>query len=201
MIETPNLIDYNSSMERGLLIILSGPSGVGKGTVRKELMKDASLNLVYSISMTTRLPRNGEKEGIDYFFVTFDEFKKAIKEGKLLEYAKFVDNYYGTPKDYVDKIRDEGKNVLLEIETHGAKEILKKKSSNDEIFIFLNTPSFEELERRIRERKTESEEVIQERLKKAQIEISLKSMYDYVVINDTPANAAKRIKEIILSHK
>ena len=100
-------------MKKGLLIVLSGPSGVGKGTVRKVLMKDDSLNLAYSVSMTTRNPRNGEVDGEDYFFVTLETFENNIKNGELLEYAKFVSNYYGTPKFYVEKLRNEGKNVLL----------------------------------------------------------------------------------------
>lgn len=107
-------------MKRGLLIILSGPSGVGKGTVREQLFKEESLNLAYSISMTTRYKRPGEKEGIDYFFVDVDTFKKKIEQGELLEYAQFVGNYYGTPKAYVDQLLDEGKNVVLEIEVQGA---------------------------------------------------------------------------------
>ena len=101
-------------MQKGMLIILSGPSGVGKGTVREELFKDDSLNLAYSISMTTRKPRPNERDGIDYFFVEEEEFKNKIEEGKLLEWAQFVGNYYGTPKDYVDQLLNEGKNVVLE---------------------------------------------------------------------------------------
>ena len=111
-------------MEKGLLIVLSGPSGVGKGTVRKQIFKDESLNLAYSISMTTRLPRNGEIDGIDYYFVSQETFENAIKNNELLEYAHFVGNYYGTPKFSVEKLRNEGKNVFLEIEVEGAKKVL-----------------------------------------------------------------------------
>ena len=118
-------------MSKGLLIILSGPSGVGKGTVRTELFKDESLNLCYSISMTTRSPRPLEQDGVDYFFVTKEEFENKIKEGELLEYAQFVGNYYGTPLDYVEKLRDEGKNVFLEIEIEGAKKVLSKCKGDD----------------------------------------------------------------------
>lgn len=113
-------------MEKGLLIVLSGPSGVGKGTVRQELFKDTSLNLAYSISMTTRQPRYNEQDGVDYFFVSQDEFEKKIKNDELLEYAQFVGNYYGTPRSYVEQLLSEGKNVVLEIEVQGALQVMKK---------------------------------------------------------------------------
>ncbi len=186
-------------MKKGLLIILSGPSGVGKGTIREYLMKDDTVNLKYSISMTTRSPREGEVNGRDYFFVTHEEFLDALKNHKLLEHAKFVDNYYGTPKDYVEKLRNEGKNILLEIETKGAKQVIDKMHSDDEISIFLVPPSLEELEKRIRGRKTESDEVIKKRLAKAKRELKKEVLYDYVVVNDTPKNAAERIIQIIQS--
>ena len=184
-------------MKRGLLVILSGPSGVGKGTVREILMKDKSLNLEYSISMTTRKPRNGEQNGREYFFTTRDEFEKKIKNGGLLEHAEFVSNYYGTPKDYVDGELDKGKNVLLEIETKGAQQVMEKLKGKDVISIFLLPPSINDLEKRIKGRKTETEDVIKLRLSKAYKEIQLKALYDYNVINDTPEQAAKRIAEII----
>ena len=135
-------------MKRGLLIVLSGPSGVGKGTVRKKVFKDLSLNLAYSISMTTRQPRNGERHGVEYFFITTEEFEQKIKEDAFLEYTKFVGNYYGTPYEYVEQLRDEGKNVFLEIEIEGAKKVLSKCKGDDVISIFLVPPSLEELERR-----------------------------------------------------
>ena len=166
-------------MKKGLLIVLSGPSGVGKGTVRKKVFKDESLNLAYSISVTTRAPRNMEKEGVDYFFVDIPTFKKMIEENKFLEYTYFVGNYYGTPLDYVEKLRNEGKNVFLEIEIEGAKEVLSKCKGDDVISIFLVPPSLEELERRIRGRKSETDDVIQERLLKAQREIAYKQNYQY----------------------
>ena len=130
-------------MKKGLLIVLSGPSGVGKGTVRKVLMKDDSLNLAYSVYMTTRNPRNGEVDGEDYFFVTLETFENNIKNGELLEYAKFVSNYYGTPKFYVEKLRNEGKNVLFEIETNGARQVREKVKNDDRyVSIFLLPPNF-----------------------------------------------------------
>lgn len=184
-------------MKKGLLIVLSGPSGVGKGTVRKKVFKDESLNLAYSISMTTRLPRNMEKDGVDYFFVDIPTFKQMIEEDKFLEYTHFVGNYYGTPADYVEKLRNEGKNVFLEIEIEGAKEVLSKCHGDDVISIFLVPPSLEELERRIRGRKSESDEVIQERLAKAQREIGFRDRYQYVVVNDSLSKASYQIKNII----
>ena len=184
-------------MKRGLLIVLSGPSGVGKGTVRKKVFKDLSLNLAYSISMTTRLPRNGEKHGVEYFFVTTEEFEQKIKEDAFLEYTKFVGNYYGTPYEYVEQLRNEGKNVFLEIEIEGAKKVLSKCKGDDVISIFLVPPSLEELERRIRGRKSEPDDIIQERLAKARREIGFKDNYEYVVVNNNLSKACYRIKQII----
>jgi len=179
-----------------MLIILSGPSGVGKGTVREELFKDDSLNLAYSISMTTRKPRPNERDGIDYF-VEEEEFKSKIEEGKLLEWAQFVGNYYGTPKDYVDQLLNEGKNVVLEIEVQGALQVMEK--CPDATTIFLVPPSLEELERRIRGRRTE--EIVQQRLSKARKEIATKDEYKYVVENDDVMAAKDKIAEIIKNHQ
>lgn len=185
-------------MKKGLLIILSGPSGVGKGTVRNYFMKDKELNLTYSISMTTRLPRQGEKDGIDYIFTSKQQFEDAIKNGELLEWAEFVGNYYGTPLSQVEKLRNEGKNVVLEIEVQGAQQVAKKVP--DCISIFMIPPTMEELENRIRGRSTEAEEIIQERLSKAEKEMKLIKDYKYVVCNDDPELAAQYIGLIIKRH-
>lgn len=182
-------------MKKGLLIVLSGPSGVGKGTVREELFKDETLNLAYSISMTTRKPRPNEREGKDYFFVEEDDFKDKIQKGELLEYAQFVGNYYGTPKFYVEQLLDEGKNVVLEIEVQGALQVMEK--CPQALTIFLVPPSFEELERRIRGRRTETEDVVKQRLDKARKELATKYEYKYVVENDDVIKAKNRIAEII----
>ncbi|HBP43260.1 MAG TPA: guanylate kinase [Clostridiales bacterium] len=187
-------------MNKGLLIILSGPSEVGKGTVVKELMKDKTLNLSYSISMTTRAPRNGEVDGREYFFISKEGFEKKIEQGELLEFAEFVNNYYGTPKAYVEQMLDSGHNILLEIETKGAQQVMEKMKGNNVISIFLLPPSLYDLELRIRNRRTESDEVIKERLDKANKELQLKSLYDYNVINDVPLLAAKKIADIIRNH-
>ena len=184
-------------MKRGLLIIMSGPSGVGKGTVRRLVMADKSLNLAYSVSMTTRPRREHETPGVDYFYVTKEEFQKTLDDDGFLEHAQFVGNYYGTPKAYVEKLRNEGKNVLLEIEVEGAKQVISKCHGSDVVTIFLIPPSMEDLEQRIRKRGTESEEVIQQRLAKAQRELELKYAYDYPVINDTVKSAADQIRKII----
>ncbi len=182
-------------LKKGLLIILSGPSGVGKGTVRQELFKDESLNLAYSISMTTRKPRPNEKDGVDYFFVSEETFKEKIENGELLEYAKFVGNYYGTPQFHVEELLNEGKNVVLEIEVQGALQVMAK--CPHALTIFLVPPSLEELERRIRGRRTEEESIVQERLAKARKEIATKDEYKYVVENDDVVAAKERIAEII----
>ncbi|MDF9823670.1 guanylate kinase [Breznakia sp. PF5-3] len=185
-------------MKKGLLVIISGPSGVGKGTVRDYFMKDSSLNLTYSISMTTRKPRANEVNGVDYLFVSKEEFEKAIEQGDLLEWAEFVGNYYGTPLSQVEKLRNEGKNVLLEIEVQGAQQVSEKVP--DAITIFMIPPTMEELENRIRGRKSEAEEVIQERLAKAEKEMKLIKDYKYVVCNDDPELAAQYIGLIVKRH-
>ena len=186
-------------MGRGLLIILSGPSGVGKGTVRREIMKDESLNLVYSISMTTRSPRNMEADGVDYYFVSQEEFQKRIDQDDFLEWCEFVGNRYGTPRSIVEKLRDEGKNVFLEIETNGANQVMSKIQDNNVVSIFLVPPSLKSLEERIRKRKSETDKVILERLNKGRREMELKDNYDYVVVNDRVDKAAKEIVKIIKS--
>ena len=181
--------------DKGLLIVLSGPSGVGKGTVREALFKIPGHDLVYSVSMTTRKPREGEVDGREYFFVTEEEFKKNIEEGKMLEYAKFVGNYYGTPLDEVNKQLNKGNEVVLEIEVQGALQVREKM--HDAVFIFIAPPSIDALYKRLKKRGTDSEEIIKERIEKAQKEIKLAYKYDYIVVNDTVENAADRIMAII----
>lgn len=185
-------------MERGLLIILSGPSGVGKGTIRKFFETDKRLNLTYSTSMTTRKPRPGEVDGKDYFFTTKEKFEAAIENDELLEYAEFVGNYYGTPLQEVNRLRDEGKNVLLEIEVQGALQVQKK--CPDAISIFIIPPSMDELERRIRGRSTEPEEIVQQRLAKATNEMKMVNQYKYIVCNEDPKLAAELVSTIITRH-
>ena len=182
-------------MKKGLLIVYSGPSGVGKGTILKEVFKNSELNITYSVSMTTRSPRDGEVNGKDYFFVSKDEFEQAIKEDKFLEHARYVDNYYGTPRDYVEKMRNEGHNVVLEIDIQGGLQIIKK--CPDAISIFILPPSIEELRERLVGRGTEQEETINKRVSKAENEIKQGEVYKYHVVNDNLDKSISEVESII----
>ena len=179
------------------MIIFAGPSGVGKGTILKELVNDKELNLVYSVSMTTRAPREGEIDGVSYFFVDKAEFERAIENNELLEYACYVDNYYGTPKQYVEKKRNEGYNVILEIETVGAEKVMDMYK-NDVTSIYLVPPDMEELEHRLRGRGTESEEKIDKRILTARAELQKLDKFKYVVVNDDISETVKKVREIII---
>lgn len=183
--------------ERGLLIVLSGPSGVGKGTVRKAIFDSEGNDFHYSISMTTRKMREGEIEGVDYYFRTREEFEAMIEAGEMLEYAEYVGNYYGTPLSYVNQTLDEGKDVFLEIEVQGARQV--KEKVPDGVYIFLTPPDLAVLKSRIVGRGTDAHEVIEERMRIAREEIELMALYDYAVVNDEVPLAVKRIKEIIAS--
>ncbi|WP_175988896.1 guanylate kinase [Bacillus sp. Marseille-Q1617] len=181
--------------EKGLLIVLSGPSGVGKGTVRKAIFSQEDTKFEYSISMTTRKPREGEVDGVDYFFKSREEFEALIEQGKLLEYAEFVGNYYGTPVDYVRETINKGKDVFLEIEVQGAQQVRDKFPEG--LFIFLAPPSLSELQNRLVTRGTETDEVIQGRLNTARKEIEMMNLYDYIVENDKIENAVEKINSIV----
>ncbi|WP_294426487.1 guanylate kinase [uncultured Streptococcus sp.] len=181
--------------ERGLLIVFSGPSGVGKGTVRQEIFSTPDHQFEYSVSMTTRPKRPGEVDGVDYFFRTREEFKDLIKKGQMLEYAEYVGNYYGTPLTYVNETLDKGIDVFLEIEVQGALQV--KKKVPDGVFIFLTPPDLDELKDRLVGRGTDSEEVIRQRIERAKEEIALMREYDYAVVNDEVPLAAERVKRII----
>lgn len=188
----------NNLKKRGLLIIMSGPSGVGKGTIREELMKDESLKLFFSVSMTTRNPRPGEQNGREYYFVTREEFDRNIERDNFLEWAEYCTNRYGTPKDKVEAMRDEGKNVLLEIDVKGTSKVLDKLDKNDVTTIFIAPPSVEELEKRIRGRSTETEDAIQRRLAQAKGELEYQKLYKHVVINDDLAKAVDDVRKILI---
>ncbi|WP_373437537.1 guanylate kinase [Metamycoplasma equirhinis] len=183
------------------LIIFTGPSGVGKGTVERVLFDDPKLKLKLSVSMTTRSPREGEVDGVHYYFVSKETFTACLKEHKLIEYSLHFDNYYGTLYSEIDRICEQGKIPFLEIETNGAKQIIdfyKKNNKENEICsIFLMPPSFNELEKRIEGRNTETPEVIAQRLKKAEEEIKISEIFQHVVINDSVETTAKRISKII----
>ncbi|PNV58526.1 guanylate kinase [Limosilactobacillus fermentum] len=185
--------------KRGMLIVLSGPSGVGKGTVRKAIFDQPGNDFQYSISMTTRKPRPGEVNGKDYFFVSKEEFEQKIQAGEMLEYAKYVDNYYGTPLKWINDTLDAGKDVFLEIEVNGAMQV-RSKSPNG-VFIFLTSPDLMELKQRLIHRGTDSMEVINKRIKKAFSEIEMMQNYDYAVVNDEVPNAVEKVKEIIRSER
>jgi guanylate kinase len=180
--------------KEGLLIVVSGPSGVGKGTVCATLRKQMP-RLTYSVSATTRAPRAGEVDGVNYFFKTVSEFKQMIENDELIEWAEYVGNYYGTPRRFVEESLKAGKDVLLEIEVQGAMQV-KERFPNG-VFIFLVPPTMEELKRRITGRGTESEEAIESRLSAANDELKLIEHYDYVVINDEVEKACQRIQAII----
>ena len=184
--------------KQGLLIVLSGPSGSGKNTVCDELKKN-NPNIWESISMTSRRPRKGEENGKAYYFVSEAEFEENIKEDKMLEYAKFAGNYYGTPKDSVQKHLDKGEDVILVIEIQGALQI--KKKIPHALFIFLLPPSMKELKRRLTARHTESEEKIMERFETAYKEINELSKYNYVIVNDKVSEAVSKLDAIIKAEK
>ena len=183
--------------ERGLLIVLSGPSGVGKGTVRKAIFDSEENDFQYSISMTTRKQREGEVDGVDYYFRSREEFEAMIEAGEMLEYAEYVGNYYGTPLTYVNQTLDEGKDVFLEIEVQGAKQV--KDKVPDGVFIFLTPPDLAELKSRIIGRGTDEMSVIEERMAVSREEIEMMALYDYAVVNDEVPLAVQRIKDIIAS--
>ena len=180
--------------KKGLLVIFSGPSGSGKGTIMKSLLASRE-DTVLSVSMTTRAPRPGEIDGYHYHFVTHEEFQKTIEEDGFLEYAEYNGNFYGTPEAPIRRLLNEGKNVMLEIEVQGAEKVMDHRS--DVVSIFITTPSYEELERRLRGRGTEPEEVIQKRMKTSQYELSRAFRYQYIVLNDEVEKAVGRINTII----
>ena len=181
--------------ERGILIVFSGPSGVGKGTVRQEIFSTPDHKFEYSVSMTTRAQRPGEVDGKDYFFRSREEFEELIRNGQMLEYAEYVGNYYGTPLTYVNETLDKGIDVFLEIEVQGALQV--KKKVPDAVFIFLTPPDLNELQERLVGRGTDSEEVIAQRIERAREEIALMSEYDYAIVNDEVPLAAERVKRVI----
>ena len=182
-------------MKKGLLIVLSGPSGVGKGTILKEFVEDPELNLAYSVSMTTRGMRPGEVEGVNYNFVDRPTFEQAIKDGELLEYAEFVGNYYGTPKEYVFSNLKAGKDVLLEIEIQGALKI--KKKFPEAVLIFVTPPSAGELRNRLAGRGTETPEKIAARLSRAAEESKQMDDYDFILVNDEVDRCVEEMHALI----
>ncbi|RKN86630.1 guanylate kinase [Paenibacillus ginsengarvi] len=183
-----------SNADKGLLIVLSGPSGVGKGTVCS-MLRTLAPELVYSVSATTRNPRVGETDGVNYFFKSKEQFRSMIEKDELLEYAEYVGQYYGTPRSFVADTIRAGKDIILEIEVQGAMKV--KQRFPDGVFIFLMPPSLDELRSRIENRGTETDESIRNRLSVAVDEIRLLEHYDYAVVNDRVESACERIQSII----
>ncbi len=184
--------------KKGQLIVVSGPSGVGKGTVLKEYLNSRD-GITYSVSATTRQPRPGEENGIHYYFLSREEFERTAAEGGMLEYASYNGNYYGTPKAPVEQQRNQGNDVVLEIEVQGALQV--KKSCPDALLIFVAPPSFEELKNRLTGRQTEDAKTVENRLNIARQELMCAGEYDYIIVNDTVEQAVRRLGQIISANR
>ena len=185
-------------MNKGSLFVITGPSGTGKGTVLKEVIKSLD-RLYFSVSATTRKPREGEVDGVHYHFLTKERFEELISGERFLEYARYAENYYGTPLDPVLDQLEQGNDVLLEIEVQGALQV--KQRMHQAVLVFIAPPSFEELEERLRGRGTETEEVILRRLAIARQECESMDQFHYVVVNDEVPDAADRLRSVIVSRR
>lgn len=183
-------------MKTGKIIVISGPSGVGKTTLYRKLLSEMPDRLEFSVSVTTRTPREGEKNGVDYHFVSRDEFQDRIKKDALVEYAEVYGNLYGTPKSEIDRITRSGKNCLLDLDVQGGRNI--KKCYPESILIFITPPSLDELKSRILSRNQDSPEHIQRRLSKAMEEMSVRGKYDYQIVNDKIDRAYDELKKLVL---
>lgn len=183
---------------KGKLFVLSGPSGVGKGTLRAALLEEYD-QIDYSVSVTTRKKRQGEMDGQDYFFVSMTDFQQMIENNQLIEWAQYCENYYGTPREYVEEKLRAGHDVILEIEIQGAEQI--KEKFPEGIFVFLIPPSLNELRWRIQKRGTEADWIIDERLEIAKVEMDKMNNYDYVIVNDQIEHAVEKLKAIIIAER
>ena len=186
-------------MDKGLLVILSGASSVGKGSICEALRNDPELSLKFSVSITTSPPKEGEVDGVDYFFITKQEFARRLENNCFLEHAQFAGNDYGTPRDYVTNLLDQGVNVLLEIEVQGAMQVHEKRP--DAVMVFIAPPSFEELAARLRGRGTEDEEKVLKRLETAKEELKQQDRFDYVIVNDELDRAVEELKDILAKRR
>ena len=182
---------------KGLLLVVSAPPGCGKGTILGEILKDDSF--YYSISATTRAPREGEQDGVNYHFITKEEFEQRIAQGGMLEYAQYCGNYYGTPKKEVEQMREAGRDVILEIEVEGAMKV--RALCPDAVFLFIAPPSVEELRRRLNKRGTEAAEVIEERVSQASRELSYADRYDYIIVNGELEKAIQDFRTVVRAEK
>ena len=180
-------------MNKGRLIVFSAPSGCGKGTMLEQILKNE--DFCVSVSATTRSPREGEVDGVNYYFISKDEFTERIGEGKFLEYAEYCGNFYGTPMDKVNEMLEKGKNVILEIEVQGAVKVMNKRP--DALSIFIAPPSINELRRRLHKRGTESDEVIEQRVAQASNEVALAAKYDYIIVNDALEDAVEDFFHVV----
>lgn len=183
---------------RGLLIVISGPSGAGKGTICKTFL-ERNTEVAISVSATTRFPRSGEIDGVNYHFMSKEQFKKKIYDNDFLEYAEVYDNFYGTPKSNVEKLLESGKDVILEIDIQGALKV--KENTEEGVFIFILPPSMEELKARIIKRGSETPESLMKRFKSAYKEINFISRYNYAVVNDEVEAAVEKLEAIICAEK
>lgn len=186
---------FNDMEQKGILIVISGFSGAGKGTLVKELLRRHEKDYALSISMTTRAPRPGERDGVEYFFTDREHFEETIRQDGLIEYASYCGNYYGTPKAYVEEQLSKGRNVILEIEIQGALKI--KEKFPESLLIFVTPPNAGELKRRLEGRGTESEEVIASRLARAAEESEGVELYDYLVVNDKLEESAEEVHHLV----
>lgn len=184
-------------MNKGLLIVVSGPSGCGKGSILSEIVKNDSI--FYSVSATTRPPREGEIDGVHYHFISKETFEESIAENGMLEYATYCENFYGTPKKKVEDMLNSGKDVILEIEVNGAMKI--KESCPHAVFIFILPPSIKELRRRLNKRGTETDEIVEKRINEATREILLAEEYDYIMINGDLNEAILEFSSILIAEK
>lgn len=186
-----------SSSKRGVLFVISGPSGVGKGTINKMLFDEFDTQVAFSVSATTREPRDGEIDGKHYFFISRQEFENRIANNEFLEHAQYAGNCYGTPRSYVLKLLEEGVSVILEIDLQGALQV--KERMPEAVCIFILPPSFEELESRLRGRGTETPERIEKRLAAAKHEMDMAHVYDYRIVNDNLEDAYSQLRGIFMS--